>query len=589
MSIFRHRNIGAWRKWLQANIAGSTHENITDYREIVRIAGPVGAILWPGYGIFCADVLHLREIMWIRWIMGLEFLFLWVRMRLGRFGRIERWVWSSFSAVGMIWIPWHLYILNGRNPYWQLSTVFFCVGFALTVRGIDVVPTLLAGILALALTDGSAFDFRDIPLLGVVAITTWLMLAGIHQLRLAHRRIAQQAELIHEQHDSLKALDRHKDEFTATIAHELRTPLAVALSLSEDISRSDISLPVRKRLDSLVEALRQMRRQSDDLMDLQRFQLGVAKVDLQVVDLCHWLGRFEEGFSSMARSRGLTFQVVLPSTVVKAKVDPVRLETALYNLVSNAFKFTPPDGHVEVHLRRKGTGGVVLAVLDDGEGIPADAIRNIFDRFRQVDRGPGTYTTGTGIGLALVKEIAQSHGGHVEVQSTVGLGSLFEIVLENVLVELEGPPLELLSPPRPSGLLAFPRRESVGRLALVAEDQQMLRHVLQDLLERVVNVATARDGRQALKLIHELCPDIVVTDYAMPGMDGLELLAALRSDPATRDLPVVLLSGDPVTLRSRLAEEPNLVVMGKPFDQAELVETVRHLMEQGQASRIDAA
>ena len=579
----------AWRSWLKAKAASSTRGNISDYRDLVRIVGPVGAILWPCYGLFCANVLHLREIMWIRWVLGSEFLFLWASARLGRFGRVERCIWSSFSAVGMIWLPWHLYILNDRNPYWQLSTVFFCVGFAVAVRGIDVVPTLLAGIFAVALTDGSEFDFRDVPLLGVVSITTWLMVAGIHQLRLAQRRIAQQAKLIQEQNERLKALDRHKDEFTANIAHDLRTPLAVALSLSEDIARSDISLLVRKRLDSLVEALGQMRRQSDDLMDLQRFQLGVAKIDRQVVNLCLWLGKFEEGFASMAHSRGLTFQVVLPSTVLKAKVDPVRLETALYNLVSNAFKFTPPDGHVEVHLRRKGARGVVLAVLDDGEGIPNDAIKNIFDRFHQVDRGPGTYTAGAGIGLALVKEIAQCHGGHVEVQSTVGLGSLFEIVLEDVLVDVEAPPLELCPPPRPGGLVVFPRQHSVRHLALVAEDQQMLRHVLHDVLERVAKVATAKDGREALRLVHELGPDIVVTDYAMPGMDGLELLAALRSDPETRDLPVVLLSGDPVTLRSRLAEEPNLMVMGKPFDQSELLETVRRLLEPESAQKIGVA
>jgi len=98
-------------------------------------------------------------------------------------------------------------------------------------------------------------------------------------------------------------------------------------------------------------------------------------------------------------------------------------------------------------------------------------------------------------------------------------------------------------------------------------------------LERVVKVATARDGREALRLVHELQPDILITDYAMPGMDGLELLAALRSDPDTKNLPVILLTGDPVHLRGRLAEETTLRVLGKPFDQAELLETVRALLE----------
>ena len=219
-----------------------------------------------------------------------------------------------------------------------------------------------------------------------------------------------------------------------------------------------------------------------------------------------------------------------------------------------------------------------MAVLDDGEGIPNDALQKIFERFQQVDRGPGTYTAGVGIGLALVREIAEAHEGRVNVQSTVGLGTLFEIILEDAAVELETPQLQLVPMSGPAGLVSHNRRPFTGHLALVAEDQQLLRHVLHDIVEQVAKVATACDGREALRLVHELHPDILITDFAMPGMDGLELLAALRSDPSTKDLPVILLTGDPVHLRQRLAEEPTLKILGKPFDQAELVEVVRALL-----------
>ena len=481
--------------------------------------------------------------------------------------------------MGLIWLPWHLYFLNDHAPYWQMSIVFFCLAFSLFIRGVDIWPTLVVGLISIAITDGNLVSRRDLPLLGVVSITTWLVVTGVHVLRSAHRHIADLARRIQFQNDRLRALDRGKDEFTANIAHDLRTPLAVALSLSEDMARTDLPPTTRSRLESLVEALRQMRRQSEELLDLQRFQLGVAKMDRQILNLCEWLGKFEEGFTSMARARGLTFQVVLPKDVLKARVDPIRLETALFNLVSNAFKFTPQGGHVEVHLRRHGGKGLALAVLDDGEGIPHDALSRIFDRFQQVDRGPGTYSAGVGIGLALVREIAEAHEGHVKVQSTVGLGSLFEIILDDAAVEMEAEPLALVPMPGPTGLVSNIRPPTSGYLALVAEDQQLLRHVLHDLLERVVKVATARDGREALRLVHELQPDILITDYAMPGMDGLELLAALRSDPDTKNLPVILLTGDPVHLRGRLAEETTLRVLGKPFDQAELLETVRALLE----------
>lgn len=563
---------------MDAWICRSSRENTLDYRYILRAAGLVGAILWPMYGWFCQEILHLREAMAWRVVLSAGFLVLWIRARMKRFGAIDRWLWIGLCALGMVWLPWHLYFLNDRNAYWQMSTIFFCMSFALSIRGVDIGPTLMAGIVAIVASHGAEFGSRDIPLAGVVAITTWLVVTGVHTLRSARHHIEELARLNQSQNDRLLALDRGKDEFTANVAHDLRTPLAVALSLSEDMARTELPPLTRRRLESLVEALRQMRRQSEELLDLQRFRLGVAKMDRQVLNLCEWLGKFEEGFTSMARSRGLTFQVVLPRDVLRARVDPVRLETALFNLVSNAFKFTPPGGHVEVHLRRHGSRGLTLAVLDDGEGIPNAALKRIFDRFEQVDRGPGTYSAGVGIGLALVREIAEAHDGRVNVQSTVGLGSLFEIILDDAAVEIDVPSLVLVPAPGPTGLVSDFRPPSVGHLALVAEDQQLLRHVLHDVVERVSKVVTARDGREALRLVHELQPDILITDYAMPGMDGLELLATLRSDPSTSGIPVILLTGDPIHLRQRLVEEPTLRILGKPFDQAELVKTVQMLL-----------
>jgi signal transduction histidine kinase/CheY-like chemotaxis protein len=563
---------------MNGKICRSSRENTVDYQYILRVVGISGAILWPIYGLFCQDILHLRETMDWRWFLSAGFLYLGIRARKKRFGSLDRWFWVCLCALGMVWLPWHIYFLNDRAPYWQMSIIFFCLAISLAIRGVDLLPTLAIGILAVVASNGSNFNRHDFPLVAVATITMWLVVTGVHTLRVARRHIEDLARQIQKQNDRLRALDRGKDEFTANIAHDLRTPLAVALSLSEDMARTDLAPPTRKRLESLVEALRQMRRQSEELLDLQRFQLGVAKMDCQVLNVCEWLAKFEEGFTSMARSRSLTFQVVLPRDVLTARIDPIRLETALFNLVSNAFKFTPPGGHVEVHLRRHGSRGLTLAVLDDGEGIPHDALSRIFDRFQQVDRGPGTYSAGVGIGLALVREIAEAHNGRVNVQSTVGLGSLFEIILDDAAVEMDAPPLTLVAPPGPTGLVSNIRSSSTGHLALVAEDQQLLRHVLHDVIQRVAKVATARDGREALRLVHELQPDILITDYAMPGMDGLELVAALRSDPSTKDLPVILLTGDPIHLRERLAEEPGLKILGKPFDQAELIQTVQMLL-----------
>jgi CheY-like chemotaxis protein len=189
-----------------------------------------------------------------------------------------------------------------------------------------------------------------------------------------------------------------------------------------------------------------------------------------------------------------------------------------------------------------------------------------------------------GIGLALVREIAEIHGGRVQVQSTLGMGSLFEIILDNAIVDTLPLAIEAIPAARSGPLVAYNRPRPSGALVLVVEDQQMLRHVLRDVLERIARVAAARDGHEALRLIHELRPDVVITDLSMPGMDGLELVAALRSDPATRNLPVVILSGDIVSIQSRLAQEENLALLSKPFEQEKLLAVVGAMLQREEAA-----
>jgi signal transduction histidine kinase len=541
------------------------------------------AFLWPLYGMFCMYVLDLPEHMTIRWLLMLVFLGLGWSARRNRLGALGRWIWVAASSVGMVWLPWALYFESNRSDYWKLSIIFFSIGLSLSIRGPDFFLALLLGALGVIWKYNGLFEFHDIALLPVAGITMLATYLGVDNLRVARRRNAAQSTEIQARNQELMELHRRKDEFTASVAHDLRTPLAVAMSLSESLADTDLSTLSRKRLDSLIEALRQMRRQSEELLDLERFQLGVARLDPVVLDVCAWVRRFEEGFSSMARARGLTFQIILGERQMFARIDPIRMEAALFNLVSNAFKFTPPDGHVEVHVRRIATHGLSLSVLDDGEGIPSDALPHIFDRYQQVDRGPGTYTAGVGIGLALVREIAEIHGGRVQVQSTLGLGSLFEIVLENVLDDTPILPLATVPAPR-SGQLHTNRPTPGGALILVVEDQQMLRHVIREVLERLGRVATARDGHEAIRLVHELRPDVVVTDVSMPGMDGLELLAALRSEPSTSGLPVVFLSGDMAALRTRLADDPSLALVPKPFEQAHLVAVVESFLTSQKSS-----
>lgn len=565
---------------LRRRIALSSAYARREYAEIAAWAGFVAAVLWPLYGFFCQAVLHLPERMPARFALGVAYFAMAVFARTKRFGWNAYCLWILSAAMGMIWLPWMLYLDSDRAPYWVASISFFGTILGFGLRPWDLVPAFAAAIGLALFTDGAPSTLLDVGIVAVFLISTWIGSRVSLMLWEARRRIGLQNRRILHQNVRLKELDRAKNVFTASVAHDLRTPLAVATSLASDLASEDLTATARNRLESLSTALGQLHRQSENLFDLERFQLGATRLDPCDLDMVAWIRHFEEGFASIARTRDITFQVVLHTSQLQAHLDPIRIETVLHNLVSNAFKFTPRGGHVEVHLATEEDRTLLLSVVDDGEGIPAQSVPHIFDRFQQVDRGPGTYTTGAGIGLALVREIVEAHGGTVRVESTPKLGSLFEIRIPRAVTFAE-------PAPSPAPLPFLEAAEPSVRLrALVVEDDMLLRHVLRDILEGTARTATAGDGREGLRVAQEFRPDIVISDVAMPRMDGIALFEALRSDPDLADIPVILLSGDPHSVRIRLSGSDNLSVQPKPFDRDQLIRTIHELTRQDDAPAI---
>jgi len=555
--------------------------NRLDYSELAAWSGFVAGALWPLYGLFCHFYLGLPERMVPRVFLGAAFVAMALMAHFNRFGIMARWLWVLCGALGMVWLPWMLNQDSAHSAYWIASLSFFGSVLGMSIRSWDLPIAALLGTIFICFTKNSLTQPSDLGLIPVPLIAAWIGAIMMMTLRNARRRIERQNRQILHQNERLRTLDRAKNEFTASVAHDLRTPLTVALSLADDLSREELSPVAKTRLDSLSMALDQMRRQSEDLLDLERFQLGVARLDPLEVDVHSWVRKFEHGLTSLARTRGISFQIVHAARNLRARFDTVRMEAVLHNLVTNAFKFTPEGGHVEIHIRREAARTLLISVIDDGEGIPASALPTIFDRFQQVDRGPGTYTVGAGIGLALVHEIVEAHGGAIRVESTPTLGSLFEVRLPGALLEDEPETTRVSLPVAPAANKQAPVAEKPpghgSLLVLVIEDDNLLRHVLRDILAGIARCATARDGRDGLRLAHELHPDLIITDVAMPHMDGLELLAALRQDPSFATTPVVLLSGDVVSLKERIAPDPLVSIQSKPFDRLELIEAVLSL------------
>lgn len=539
-------------------------------------AGFVAAFLWPLYGFFCQMVLHLPERMPARFALGAVYFVLAILARVRKFRWDAHALWILGAGMGMIWLPWMLYLDSQRAAYWVASISFFGTILGFAVRPLDLIPAFLLAIGLGVVTDGAPTSLLDVGIVAVFLISTWIGSRMSQMLWEARRRIGFQNRRILHQNNRLKELHRAKNIFTASVAHDLRTPLAVATSLAGELAKEQLDQASRNRLESLSMALEQLRRQSENLFDLERFQLGVSRLDPCDLDVVAWMRHFEEGFASIARTRRISFQVVLHVGELYAHFDPVRMETVIHNLVSNALKFTPSGGHVEVHLAIEEGRTLVLSVIDDGEGIPPNSLPHIFDRFQQVDRGPGTYTVGAGIGLALVREIVEAHGGTIRVQSTPGLGSLFEIRLPDTLIRAESLPMQ--PDPLPDTAAT---RESAHILvkALVVEDDPLLRQVLTDILEGTAQVATAGNGHEGLRVARETLPDIIVSDVAMPRMNGLEFFDELRADPQLCHIPVVLLSGDAPGVSNRVAGFDRVSVQPKPFDRDILIQTIHDLIE----------
>jgi PAS domain S-box-containing protein len=347
----------------------------------------------------------------------------------------------------------------------------------------------------------------------------------------------------------LRDADRRKDEFLATLAHELRNPLAPirsALEVLRDDPRSHGELyPVLERQVS------QLVRLVDDLLDLSRIAHGHIELRPERVALADVLRSAIETARPQLDASGHALAVRLPDAPLWLDADPLRLSQLFVNLLVNAARYTPDGGHVEVAAQTRG-GEAVVAVRDDGIGIAADMLPRVFDPFTRVEDAPGRARFGLGIGLALVAEIASRHGGRVEARSDgPGKGSEFRVTLP--LAAVAGA-LESASRRQPPAAARAPA--ALRGPVLVVDDNRDAAESLARLLRfRGLRVEVAFDGTAALRAAPALRPALVLLDLSMPGLDGFEVARRLRAERACDGALLVALTGwDQPDVAARCAE-----------------------------------
>ena len=398
---------------------------------------------------------------------------------------------------------------------------------------------------------------------------------------------------------ALAELDRAKTDFFTNVSHEFRTPLTLVLGPLTDLAGSgDLAPEHRERVELALRGSRRLLRLVDDLLDVARLEGGGRTPRVVPTDLAAFTAELAGGFRSAVERAGVRLEVDAPPLPAPVLVDPELWERVVVNLLSNALKFTFV-GTIAVRLRAD-PRGVVLTVADTGVGVAREDQERLFDRFARGRGTRGRTHEGSGIGLSLVAEVARAHGGSVELESEPGRGSTFTVVLPLVpatggaaavaagpgastaqaVVEAEGWQGEDAGPQQPAAAVGA-GAAAVGATVLVADDNADVRSYVTRLLTgQGWRVEAVGDGDAALALARRVLPDLVLTDVMMPGLDGFGLVRALRADPATRSVPIIVLSaraGQDAAVEGLDVGADDYLV--KPFSARELVARVRVTLE----------
>ncbi len=401
-------------------------------------------------------------------------------------------------------------------------------------------------------------------------------------------------EKLQETNEKLKELDQTKTNFFANVSHELRTPLTLILGPIESILSGDFGENLHYR-DEIFKSMRvssaRLLKLINNLLDFSRLEAGKMPVNRRRVNISDMLRFYIDTVKPSAASRGLAITFRDNTDETTAFIDRDLAEKAVFNLISNALKFTPSGGKISVELDRD-RDTFQITVKDTGIGIPADKLEKIFERFTQLDSSSSKRYEGTGIGLAFTKEIVDLHGGSIRVNSKVGKGTTFVMTIplgkegDNLSAQIEDirdvksyllADMMKEKDPGSSSRDKGPRR---ARTVLVVEDNSDMRKFLQSILERDYNVVTAEHGRAALDVILSQPVDLIVADVMMPEMDGYELTQRVKNNKILKNIPVILVTAKAdVSMKIEGLEHRADDYLSKPFNSRELLARISNLME----------
>ena len=435
--------------------------------------------------------------------------------------------------------------------------------------------------------------YVTIVLLIMLAGILFLLLHAFWQRKRYQNELLAQNSLLEEQRDAQKALNEQLNQatqsklmFFTNVSHDLRTPLTLIAEPVEQLLAADnLTKPQQSLMRIANKNILILKRLINQILDFRKYENGKMELNRQEVHFAPMVREWAESFYNLSRKRDikLTIDMAIADDFTIA-IDTEKIERVFFNLMSNAFKYTPQNGSITFSCSAD-DAMLTFAVKDNGKGISSEDLRNIFDRFFQVDK---IHPKGSGIGLSLVKAFVELHGGTVTAESIEGEGSKFIVSLPimhvNESASEQDSAATITAKEVDDELSVIEQESSELRadepLLLVIDDNEDIRRMITLLMQDEYNVITAPDGQEGLRLAAKYVPDLIICDVMMPVMDGMECCRRIKEEVSTSHIPVLMLTA--CSMDEQRAQGYDSGVDGyiaKPFSSTVLKSRCRNLIE----------
>jgi signal transduction histidine kinase/DNA-binding response OmpR family regulator len=529
--------------------------------------------------------------------------------------RFPKFVQITLKLIPFFTIFFCLAVLFNYNWYWHKGAVFMIAFTVILITIMHLVSIFkkykvqwaysipfLLGILSNLYIPTRLLGFWDFPGSGPFSLLCFIAEIGIFGLFLGKiirnyekNKIKAETELQYniEKTEKLKELDALKTNFFANITHEFRTPLTLIIGPIEKLMRENPTTEIYNLINRNAKRLLDLVNQ---ILDISKLEGGEMKPEIQKIEMVSLFKTIAASFNSLAESKNITYSVNQNTEKAFGYIDKDKVEKIIQNLLSNAFKFTKEGQKVEVLVNySENNESISIIIKDTGLGIQSEKLNQIFNRFYQIEDTKNKNIEGTGIGLALVKELVTVLKGTISVESEYGIGTTFKVILptdsktwHNELIKIDINNAQIQQPNESQITVNEPieaifahenESQKLENILLIVEDNDDIRLYIKSIFENTYRTIEAINGKEGLKIAYENIPDIIISDLMMPEMDGFEFCKTIKSDERTSHIPVIMLTAKAdVSSRIEGFELGADDYLTKPFNSTEIISRVKNLV-----------